>query len=272
VQISRLPLAAFVASCLSASLSSASAPRGSLLLPPPGREVQYRYSEMTADGEHITVRAATFSVKTHADGRIDVTVAMKNQEPSTIAMRVDDSGALEAVSLPTIPSGNGHAGRNLTEERAALQTILARLSLAARLGASASFPIRLDVPHTSSPVHATLFSTPAGADGFKADAVGSTSMRQPHRRRSLLAIGAGVLVAAFSGRIGRAAGVLVATAGGAIGAHFGSARPEPVDVSLHLDGRETSGRLAQLSADQEVIVYTKRDKKTESDRWSLTAQ
>jgi hypothetical protein len=92
-----------------------------------------------------------------------------------------------------------------------------------------------------------------------------------HRSRSLLAIRAGVLVAAFSGSRSRR-GVLLATAGGAIGSHFGSAHTEPVDVTLHVGGREASGRLAQLSADQEVIIYTKRNKKTVSDRWSLTAQ
>ena len=230
-----------------------------------------------ADGRSVRTQSAAITLKTDPDGRIEVSVAA-NGRVSALTMRLDPNGALEPVSLP-IPSAGAtdRVSRDMLEQRATLQTMLARLSLAAQMRASTSFPVRLDVPGAATPVVATLFSTPSGAAqsepvGFTADAVASTSVDEPHRARSLLAIGAGLAVAAVSHGAGRVAGVLLAATGGAIGNRLGSAHPVPADVTLHIEGREAAGRLETLSATQEVIVYEKRRKKILSDRWSLAAR
>jgi hypothetical protein len=260
-------------SCAVANALAATPAEGYLLLPQPGESIEYQYSEVAGDGMSVQTLDAKVAVSTSAGGDAEVVVSSGKSLMTHFTLRPGQKGTLEPLPLP--PLAGPEPGRG--EERRAIllhalrQKLIDRLALAAQIGAvGESTVMHLDVRQATSPVSATLFIQRRAPGDFIARAAATTFVGERRRPRALLPVGAGLLAAGFAGVAGRIIGGLVAAGSAVLAAHQGALRPAPADVSLIISGRADHARLLRMSADQEAIVYGRRNVRTYSDRWSLS--
>jgi len=257
-------------------------PPPSAFLPPVGQTVSYRYSDTVTTPKGTESEAATLTLTAVVGNDIQVTITVDGKGSRNLHLSVDETGALQPVSVPELVASlsSNQGGSDQNEQSAAVQALLLRLSLAARIGAhpggDTSFPVQLNVSWASGPVNPILFirSTP---DAFVADASDTTSINPPQQNQwqdKLIPAGAGVgiVAAVIGGRTGTIVGVATGAAALVLRFAHGRSGPLPVDVTLHITGQLTESRLRMLSGDQEEVVHGKEHPRTvSSDKWSLVA-
>ena len=272
-----------VSALLENTMAVASSSPPSPFLPAVGQTAYYRYLDTVTTPDGTRGEAATLTLTTVSESQIHVTIAVDGQALRSLDFRLDPIGGFQPVCTPeafSVPSG-AEDREDRGERRAAAQTLIFRLSLAAHIrmaqGADVSFPVQLTVPGATGPANPILSVKASEPDAFVADTNATMSVTLPEKKRGqrlpLLLGGAGLVAGAVSGKAGRI--VALVGAGGALVSNLAARRPPPqksapVDVNLHVTGQFADGRLRILSGDQESVVHAGKHIRTLSDKWSLT--
>ena len=254
--------------------------QSSAFLPPVGQSVHYRFSDTFTTPKESKSEAGTLTLTAVTGNDIKATVAIDNQAPRNFALHVDQTGALQPAAGLDQPSPTPRH-HSPSAPRAAEKDFLLRLSLAAQIGAhpgeEMSIPVLLNVPWASGPVTPTLNVKSTAPDAFTGEAIDTTTInpppnRGPHILRSVtISTGAGIAAGEIGGTTGRilrpivtVSSILIATR-----SHSG---PQPTDVTLHISGQLSDGRLQRLSGNQEYTIAQKEHSRIFSDQWQLVAQ
>lgn len=252
----------------------------SAFLPAIGESRQYRYLDTLTTAKHSRNFSAALTLTSVSAKEIHATVAIDGKDPHSLDFYLDDTGTLQPTSMPGTDgnSKNRRHGRSQSEEAAAFQSFVSRISLASRIGAKstqeASFRVKLMVPGASCPLNPTLVLKPTQPEAIIGDANDTTSVNSPANRRLFMPLGLGFGAGFIGGAIGGTPGRIVGISISATSLVIGIARhagPQPADVSLHIDGKLADNRLQTLSGDQEVLVHANNRTHTISDKWSLAA-
>jgi hypothetical protein len=283
-----MKVSSLIPACLCAlSASAASAivtePLPSVLLPPVGQTVQYRFSDSVTTSKGMRTLGGTLTLRTVAEDQIHATVAIDGKESRDFDFHLDDTGALRPATSPdsVLSSSGKPRNKRQNEPAPSEQALRFQLLLAARVCArpveGASFPVLLDVPWARGPVNPTLRVQSTGPGTFTADAEDATEINPPHNGRPHIvrtlatSIGIGIVATEVGGTAGRIIGPTF-TAGSLLYATQHRPAPLPIEVTLHFDGQMADGRLKTLSADQRYTVQVQKHTRTISDKWTLTAE
>jgi hypothetical protein len=255
-------------------------PPTSAFLPPVGQSVHYRFSDTLTTPKESKNEVGTLTLTAVNDSEIKATLTIDNKAPRNFSLHVDETGALRPAAEPDPPSAATRHNVQ-SEPGAAERALLLRLSLAAQIGAhpgeDMSIPVLLNVPWASGPVDPTLNIKSTSSDAFTGDASDTTTInppqnRQPHILRSVaISAGAGIAAGEIGGTTGRIIRPIVAVSSILIATRSHSG-PQSADVSLHISGQLSAGRLQRLSGNQEYTIAQKEHSRIFSDQWQLIAQ
>jgi hypothetical protein len=262
---------------------TASPAASSAFLPMMGQSTQYKYSDTLTTQKKTRRFTATLTLTWVTVKEIRASIAINGQEPRTLDFYVDETGALQLMSMLEADSKSTNKRRSpdRKEQADALQALVSRVALASRVPRhqtqETTFRVRITIPGASCPLNPTLVLKPTQPEELVADASDTTSVNSPKANRHLfmplgLGIGAGFIGGAIGGTPGRIVGISISATSLLVTLlRAGHSNPLlPADVSLHIDGKLADSRLQTLSGDQEVIVHGKRAR-TISDKWSLVA-
>jgi hypothetical protein len=252
-------------------------------LPRVGQSTQYKYSDTITSPKGTRRFTATLRLTSVTAERVQASIAINGKEPHSIDFFVDDLDTLQPTSMPDggRESANKRHNSDQTQQAAAIQAFVSRISLASRIAAQptqeTSFQTKMVIPGASCPLHPTLVLKPTQPEEVVADASDTTSVSASQGNRRLfmplgLGIGAGFIGGAIGGTPGRIVGISISATSLVVSLvrsrHSG---PLPADVSLHIEGKLADGRLQSLSGDQELVVHASKHTHTITDKWSLVA-
>jgi hypothetical protein len=254
-----------------AAAATSSIPASSAFLAPVGQTTHYRYFESIATAKGSNRETAFVTLTTRANDEVSVEIAVDGKVTRSLDFYRDPSGALRAVP---------HAGSE-TGKQDDTEGLPQRLSIAAQIGAhpggDITVPVTVTIPWASRPVlQPTLLIDMTKANSFTANASDETSVNPPQQNKhSLLpfTFGLGILGGAVGGTPGRIVGTGSTVLLAVIAQRRGRPAPSPLQVSVHLTGQLTDGRLRTLSGEQEETINSQRQ--THSvlrDQWSLAAE
>ena len=218
----------------------------------------------------------TLTLRSVADNNIQVTFAIDGRDAHSLDFYIDQTGALQPVVTPEAmaPRTRKTKDADLVRDRAVAEALALRLSLASRVATrtETSFPIVLSVPWANGPINPILSIRSASDDSFVGDAYATAFVNPPKSRHKfglLVPFGLGVAGAFATG----VTGGLIAAAGPVASTWAGnhSSNPLPVDVSLHLVGDFSRGRLRSISGDQEDLVHSGKHTSKSTEQWSIVA-
>jgi hypothetical protein len=257
-------------------------PPPSAFLPPVGQIVHYRFTDTLTTPKESKSETGTLTLTAVTAHEIKATVALDNKAPRNFALHVDQTGALQPSPGLDPPSPSSTPRRNgQSTPSTAEQAFLLRLSVASQIGAhpgeDVSIPVLLNVPWASGPVNPTLYVKSTAPDAFTGDASDTTTINppqnaRPHILRSVaISTGVGIAAGEIGGTTGRIIRPLVTVSSILIATRSHSG-PQPTDVTLHITGQLSRGRLQTLSGKQEYTVAAKEHSRVFSDQWQLVAQ
>lgn len=267
---------ALVATAAAAPTATPTQP--SAFLPALGQTVTYRYSNAVTTPKGGKSGAATLTIKTISESEVQITIA-DSKGSQRLDFRVDQAGALQLASTPepSEAASRKHGAGDSGEEKNAVEALLSRLSIAARIsarpGTETSFPIQLNIPWASGPVNPILHVASTTPEALVGNACDTTSINPPERQRhhTLIPVGLGLIGGAIGGTTGRIAEV-AGTGATAVAMNRRHSGPIPVDIKLHITGHLVNGRLRTISGDQEIDAHAGKHSNTFSDKWSLVAE
>jgi hypothetical protein len=264
------------------SIGTATPAASFAFLPITGQSNQYEYSDTLTTPKGIRRFTATLKLTSVTAREIRATIVINGEESRSLDFYVDETGELRPASVPELATEprNKRRSRQQSEQAAALESFVSRISLTSRIGAhpagATSFPVKITVPGASCPMSPTIVLKSTQPEALVADANDTTSVSSTQNRQLFLplglGIGAGFIGGAVGGTPGRIVGLSISVTSLVVSlARSRHSGPSPADVSLHIDGKVADSRLQTLSGDQEVIIRGKRTR-TISDKWSLIAE
>ena len=273
-------LVGFLPAVAQQSPGGTATPASSAFLPTIGQSTQYEYSDTLTTPKGIRRFTATLTLTSDTASNIRASIAINGKESRSLDFLVDDTGAIVPTSVPRPAAESGsRRNRKQSEQAAAVQAFVSRISLASRIvthsAGEASFPVKISVPGASCPLNKTLVFKPTQPEALVADANDTTSISSPQANRGLLmplglGIGGGFIGGAIGGTPGRIVGISIGATSLVVNlARTRHAGPFPADVSLHIDGQLADGWLQTLSGDQEVVVHAGKSTHTIDEKWSL---
>lgn len=255
--------------------------RPSAFLPQAGQTLHYRFSDTFTTPKESKNETGTLTLTAVSKNEITAMVAVDNKAPRNLALQVDRTGALQPAD-ESDPSSAKTRHNGQSEPSASEQALLFRLSLAARIGADAGeeapIPVLLNVPWARGPVNPTLYFKSTASGEFTAEASDTTSINppqtgRPHILRSVaISTGAGILAGEIGGTTGKVIRPMVTAGSIFIASRHARFGPQPTEVTLHITGQLSDGRLQRLSASQEYTVVAQKQHRSFSDQWQIVAQ